>query len=108
MEYILKMVKNMKEKKNNHKIKYKNPEDKAKIIKRLAIIEGQIRGISEMINQDKYCSDILIQIRSAEKALISLSNIILENHMRTCITDEIKKGNLSAVDEIMGIIKRNQ
>ncbi len=95
-------------KKNNHKIKFQNPEDKKKILKRLSVIEGQIRGISGMVNENRYCSDILIQISSAESALRSLSNNILENHMRTCIAEEIKKGNNEAIDEIMKIIKRNK
>lgn len=61
-----------------------------------------------MIKENRYCSDILIQISSAENALRSLSNNILEHHMRTCITDEIQKGNKEAVSEIMAIIKRNK
>lgn len=95
-------------KKSNHKIKFQNPEDKKKILKRLSVIEGQIRGISGMVNENRYCSDILIQISSAESALRSLSNNILENHMRTCIAEEIKKGNNEAIDEIVKIIKRNK
>lgn len=61
-----------------------------------------------MIKENRYCSDILIQISSAENALRSLSNNILEHHMRTCITDEIQKGNKEAISEIMAIIKRNK
>lgn len=98
----------MRNKKNCHKLKYQTAEEKNKIIKRLAIIEGQIRGISGMIKEERYCKDILIQISSAEKALRSLSNNILENHMRTCITEEMKKGNEEAIDEIMDILKRNK
>lgn len=98
----------MRNKKDCHKLKYQNFEDKNKIIKRLAIIEGQIRGISDMVKKERYCKDILIQISSAEQALRSLSNNILENHMRTCITEEIKKGNKEAIDEIMDIIKRKK
>ena len=98
----------MKEKKDYHKIVYQNPDDKKKLIKRLSVIEGQIRGISGMISDDRYCNDILIQISSAESALRSLSNYILENHMRTCMTDEIKKGNTAVIDEIIDIVKRNK
>ena len=61
-----------------------------------------------MIKENRYCSDILIQISSAENALRSLSNNILEHHMRTCITDEIQKGNKEAISEIIAIIKRNK
>ena len=93
---------------SSHSIQYQNADDKKKILKRLSIIEGQIRGISQMVSDDRYCNDILIQISSAESALRSLSNNILENHMRTCVTDEIKKGNSGVIDEIINIIKRNR
>ena len=96
------------EKKKNHKLKYDNQEDKKKVLKRLAVIEGQIRGISNMVDEERYCSDILIQINSAERALKSLSDNILENHMRTCMADEIKKGNLEVIDEITTILRRNK
>ena len=96
------------EKKKNHKLKYDNQEDKKKVLKRLAVIEGQIRGISNMVDEERYYSDILIQINSAERALKSLSDNILENHMRTCMADEIKKGNLEVIDEITTILRRNK
>lgn len=97
-----------REKKNCHRLKYYNSEDKKKVLKRLAVIEGQIRGISNMVDEERYCSDILIQISSVESALKSLSDSILENHMRSCMTDEIEKGNLEVIDEITTILKRNK
>ena len=97
-----------REKKNCHRLKYYNSEDKKKVLKRLAVIEGQIRGISNMVDEERYCSDILIQISSVESALKSLYDSILENHMRSCMTDEIKKGNLEVIDEITTILKRNK
>ena len=97
-----------REKKNCHKLKYRNIEDKKTVLNRLAVIEGQIRGISNMVDEERYCSDILIQISSVESSLKSLADSILENHMRTCMTDEIKKGNLAVIDEITTILKRNR
>lgn len=97
-----------KEKKQYHKLKYNNQEDKKKVLKRLAVVEGQIRGISNMVDEERYCSDILIQINSAERALKCLADNILENHMRTCMADEIKEGNLEVIDEITTILKRNK
>ena len=95
-------------KKKCHSLKYHNVEDKKKVLKRLAIIEGQIRGISNMVDEERYCNDILIQISSAENSLKSLADSILENHMRTCMTDKIKKGNEEVIDEITTILKRNR
>ena len=61
-----------------------------------------------MVDEERYCNDILIQISSAENSLKSLADSILENHMRTCMTDEIKKGNEEVIDEITTILKRNR
>ena len=97
-----------KEKKTGYKLKYYDNEDKKRVLKRLAVIEGQIRGISKMVDEGRYCSDILIQINSAECALKSLADNILENHMRTCMVDEIKKDNLDVIDDITTILKRNK
>lgn len=97
-----------RERKNCHRLKYDNDEEKKKVIKRLSVVEGQIRGISTMVEEDRYCSDILIQLSSAENALRSLSNTILDHHMRTCVAPELQKGNQEAIDEMMAIIKRNK
>ncbi|MDR2542003.1 MAG: metal-sensing transcriptional repressor [Treponema sp.] len=62
------------------------------VIKRLRRIEGQVRGIINMIEKDKKCDDILIQIGSAKAALHKTGQIILENHLFTCVVDGIRKG----------------
>ena len=98
----------MGNKKTKHKIIYQNKEDKRNYIKRLAIIEGQIRGISQMIKENRYCSDILIQISSAEKSLKSLSNNIIENHLKTWVCKGIKKNDYEIIDEFMDMIKQNK
>lgn len=98
----------MENKKTKHKIIYQNKEDKRNYIKRLAIIEGQIRGISQMIKEDRYCSDILIQISSAEKSLKSLSNNIIENHLKTWVAKGIKKNDYEIINEFMDMIKQNK
>ena len=93
----------MKEnKKTNRNLEYKK-----KLLNRLNIIEGQIRGIKQMIEEDRYCDDVLIQITAANNALKSVKNNILENHLKTCVTDEIIKGNTQIIDEVMEIIKKN-
>jgi len=60
-------------------------QDKDAIIKRLRRIEGQVKGIQKMVDEDKYCSDILIQIAAVRSALNSVGGIILENHMKECL-----------------------
>ena len=95
---------------NKEKIKhtYRKEEEKKELIKRLNIIEGQIRGISQMIKDDRYCDDVLIQISAASKALKSLGNNILLKHLKGCVVDDIQKGNLEIIEDVMVLIKKLQ
>jgi len=61
--------------------------DKTAVVKRLRRVEGQIKGIQKMVEEDKYCGDILIQIAAARSALNSAGGLILENYMKTCMKD---------------------
>ena len=72
---------------------HRTEKEKKNINKRLNIIEGQIRGIKQMINDDRYCEDILTQLSAINKAVESLENTILESHIRNCVNRELKNGN---------------
>lgn len=87
---------------------YRTEDTKKDLTKRLNIIEGQIRGIKQMIVDDRYCNDVLIQIAAVNKALESLGNNILENHLKTCVITNIQKGNLDIIEEVMQLIKKLQ
>jgi len=80
-------------------------EEKKALTKRLNIIEGQVRGINQMIADDRYCNDILIQISSVCNSLKTLGHNILESHLKTCVVEDIKKGNLEIIDDIISLIK---
>ncbi len=95
-------------KSENNKSTYRSEEDKKNLTKRLNIIEGQIRGINQMIADDRYCDDVLIQIAAATKALKNLGNIILEHHLKSCVAHEVKIGNLDILDDVTDIIKKLQ
>ena len=84
---------------------HREEKTKKDLTKRLNIIEGQIRGIKQMIEDDRYCNDVLIQISAVNKALESLGNNILESHLKTCVTTNIQKGNLDIIEEVMQLIK---
>ena len=92
----------------SNKVTYRSDEEKDKLLKRLNIIEGQVRGINQMIKEDRYCNDILIQIAAVTNALKSLGNNILDRHLRTCVTREIKEDNLEIIDEVMNLVKKLQ
>ena len=79
---------------------------KKQLTNRLNRIEGQIRGIKKMIEEDRYCNDVLIQLAAVESSVKSLSNQVLENHLLTCISNDIEKGNLEVIDELISLFKR--
>lgn len=85
---------------------YREEEEKSQLIHRLNRISGQISGIKKMIEDDRYCEDILTQLSAVDKAVQSLSSVILERHMYSCIKKEMSSGNLEVVDEIMQLFRR--
>ena len=73
---------------------------------RLNRIQGQINGIGKMLDDNRYCSDILMQIAAVEKALEQVGYIVLEEHMKSCVVDDVKKGNFSSLEEAIDLIKK--
>jgi DNA-binding FrmR family transcriptional regulator len=88
------------------KTKVRDKSEKDMLIDRLNRINGQVIGIKQMIEDSRYCDDILIQISAVTNSLKSLGFVIMENHMKTCLKDEIKKGNDEEIDEILKIFSR--
>lgn len=85
---------------------HRTDKEKKDLTKRMNIIEGQIRGVKQMIEDDRYCSDVLIQLSAINKAVESLENLILSSHVKNCVVYEIQAGNLEIVDEMMELTKR--
>lgn len=84
-----------------------NNEGSEQIIKRLKRIEGQIRGIQQMVDNDRYCVDILIQITAAQSALKNVGFQLAERHMNHCVNDAMAKGNgEESVEELMAVLKQ--
>lgn len=81
-------------------------EEKKIVTDRLNRIEGQIKGIKRMIEEDRYCSDILMQLSAVENSIKSLSNHVLENHLYTCVTNDLEAGNLEVIDEMVSLFKK--
>ena len=81
-----------------------DPDTKAANLKRLRRIEGQVRGLQRLIEEDQYCADILVQISSVQEALRSVSRELMRNHLRHCATLTIRKGDKAAVEEMYGEI----
>ena len=85
---------------------YRTEEEKKQLIHRLNRISGQVEGIKKMIEEDRYCDDVLTQLLAVDKAVKSLSSVILEKHMYSCIKKEVSEGNLEVVDEVMQLFRR--
>lgn len=89
-----------------HRIKKRSEEEHKKLVNRLSRIEGQIRGIRKMVDEDAYCIDILIQVAAANAALNSFNKELLAEHIRTCVADDIRKGNEDTIEELVDTLRR--
>lgn len=90
----------------NHKTKKRSDEEYKKLINRLNRIEGQIRGIRGMVENDAYCPDILIQVSAVNAALNAFNKELLSNHIRTCVIDDIKNGKEETIDELVCTLQK--
>ena len=81
-------------------------ETKDQMIKRMKRIEGQIRGISKMIEDDIYCDDILHQFMSVESAIRGVKSLLLEAHMKSCVVNQIQAGKIEVIDELLKTINK--
>ncbi len=88
----------------NVRIKNRTEKQKKDLIARLNRVEGQVRGIRGMVEKDIYCDDILNQISAVQSALKSVSKLILEGHMKSCLIDRIQAGDTEVVDELLNTI----
>ena len=89
-----------------NKKKERTQEEYKSLINRLNRIEGQIRGIKGMVENDAYCTDILIQVSAVNSALYSFNKKLLENHIKTCVTEDIIKGKTETVDELVEVLQK--
>ena len=88
------------------KTKMRSEDEKKALINRLSRIEGQIRGIKQMLSDDKYCVDILTQTSATASAINSFAKEILESHIRSCVIDGVRQGDDEKVEELIRTIER--
>ena len=67
---------------------------------------GQLNGVKAMIDDNRYCGDVLTQLAASEAAIHRVSEIILKNHLETCVVEQIQQGNTEVLDELMGLIRK--
>ena len=73
----------------------------------IVVLDADLSGaINKMVQNDEYCNDILIQLSAIENSVKSLSNHILENHIYSCVADDLENGNLEVIDELVSLFKK--
>ena len=89
-----------------HKTKERSQKEYKDLVNRLSRIEGQVRGIRKMVDNDAYCPDILIQVSAVNAALNSFNKVLLANHIRTCVSEDIRAGKEDTVDELVATLQK--
>lgn len=86
--------------------KIRGDKERHDLMNRLKRIEGQVRGLQRMLDEDAYCPDILTQASAVSSAINSFCRVLLTNHLRTCVAEEIRAGHDEAVDELADTLQK--
>lgn len=86
--------------------KVRSEKEYKDLMNRLKRIEGQIRGIEGMLEKNAYCPDILVQVSAASSALNSFSKVLLSEHIRTCVRNDVESGHDEAIDELVCLLQK--
>lgn len=86
--------------------KHRTADECTRLANRLSRIEGQIRGVKKMVQNDAYCPDILIQTAAVQAALKAFSRELLASHIQTCVADGIKAGDSDIIEELMDLLRK--
>lgn len=89
-----------------HKTKERSDREYKDLLNRLSRIEGQVRGVRNMVEQDAYCTDILTQVSAINAALNSFNKVLLGNHIKSCVTQDILAGKEESVDELVAVLQK--
>lgn len=88
------------------KRKKRDEQEYKDLLNRLKRIEGQVRGVQNMVEKDSYCIDILTQVSAITAALNSFNKVLLANHIRTCVADDIRDGTGESVEELVAVLHK--
>ena len=86
--------------------KIRDDSERRDLMNRLKRIEGQVRGLQRMLEEDAYCPEILTQASAVNSALNSFCRVLLTNHLRTCVSEDIRAGREDTVDELMAVLQK--
>ena len=86
--------------------KHREGKEYRDLVNRLSRIEGQVRGVKKMVEEDRYCIDILVQVQAIQAALNWFNKTLLSEHIHSCVVKDIQEGNVECVDELCETIKK--
>lgn len=89
-----------------HKMKKRSEKEYRTLMNRLNRIEGQVRGVKKMLEEDAYCTDILVQVSAVNAALNSFNKVLLAEHIRSCVADDIRAGKDETIDELVETLQK--
>ncbi len=89
-----------------HKTKERTDREYRSLIHRLNRIEGQVRGVRNMLESNAYCTDILVQVSAVNAALNAFSRELLSNHVKTCVAEDLRNGKDETVDELVTVMQK--
>ena len=89
-----------------HKKKERDEKEYKDLMNRLSRIEGQVRGVKGMLERDAYCVDILTQVAAINAALNSFNKVLLANHIKTCVVENVRNGDDSVIDELVTTMQK--
>lgn len=90
----------------HHKKTPRSQAFQADLQKRLNRAIGQLNGVKDMLDDNRYCGDVLIQLAAAESAIHNVSALLLQDHLETCVVEQVQQGNVEIIEEAMQLIKR--
>ena len=84
----------------------RSPELKADVSRRVNRVVGQLNGIKAMVEQDRYCGDVLTQLAAVESAVKAISREVMRDHLETCVVERVQAGDTEVTDEVMDLFKK--
>lgn len=88
------------------KKKHRSEEEYKSLLNRLNRIEGQVRGVHRMVEEDAYCTDILVQVSAVREALNAFNRELLSRHIRTCVADDLRNGREDTAEELVQTLQK--
>ena len=86
--------------------KHRDEDELHCLVNRLSRIEGQVRGVKKMLEEDAYCTDVLTQVTAIQAALNAFNKELLANHIKSCVVEDIRAGNDAVVDDLVSTLQK--